>query len=171
MGPQAHHPLCGRCCYWIRALVFCSQKKKYSWILWGYNYELAPELVMPYIRKLKNCAFINLKQRYCTLVTLFLIVIPLWLFCFDWTLTGLRWILEFRLIFWFRHDVKWKYVHTSYINYSDFYWCKAKILKWSSLTASESMDFFFQREETFEWEIRLELVSLSCAFEWNIKFV
>ena len=32
----------------------------------------------------------------------------LWLFCCDWTQTGLKWIAELKLIFWLRHNLEGK---------------------------------------------------------------
>ena len=49
----------------------------------------------------------------------------LWLFCFDWTLTGLKWILELKLIFWPRHNLEGKYDNI-YYNQWGFYWCKTE---------------------------------------------
>ena len=43
-----------------------------------------------------------------------------------WTLTGLKWILELKLIFWLHHNLEGKYDKYDNFPYnqSDFYWCK-----------------------------------------------
>ena len=59
--------------------------------------------------------------------TFFVIFISLWLFCFDWPLTGLS-ISEFyksKLIFGLRHNLEGKYDNIPYTQ-SGFYWCKIK---------------------------------------------
>ena len=87
----------------------------------------------------------NFVCMYCWLVLLFevtivcignfLLYLPiLWNFYISltilylWTLTGLKWILELKLIFWLHHNLEGKYDKYDNFPYnqSDFYLCKIK---------------------------------------------
>ena len=55
-----------------------------------------------------------------------------------WTLTGLYWILELKMIFWLRHNLEGKHDNFPY-NQSDFYWLRLNS-KWLRLTAVKSSE-------------------------------